>query len=457
MIRRGVLAALAVFLLAAAPATASSVRGGIAAIACPSTSLCLAANTSGDLLWSTDPGGGPAMWHYFQLDTTPDGNGDNINSISCPSTTLCVAVDGEGHVLTSTNPTGGAAAWSIGPSTHAFLESVSCSSVNLCAADALPWVGGQPSILTTSDPASGASSWVGADPTEPGGYVSAFDSISCPSDSECVAAEPGEVAVSSNPTGGSGAWSFVTGLDTNIVNDYVSCPSTSLCVMVGTHVFTSNDPGSAASWVSATSPRGDLTALTCPSTSLCVAAGSEGIVVSRNPTAGASAWATNITLPDVFGSAGAVSAIGCAGPDFCLAGDVNGVMWTSSNPAAGSRAWTEFRPGSPGAGYATEMGQPRVRGFTVIMRFRAIGLPGALASAKAYMVANPSHGHKAIVVGLAKITFTAPHVRSLTLRLNAKGHALLRARHRLTVELVIGPAAYEITWTPTGHATLITG
>lgn len=35
-------------------------------------------------------------------------------AIDCPSTTLCVATDSQGNVVTTTDPTGGAAAWTVG-------------------------------------------------------------------------------------------------------------------------------------------------------------------------------------------------------------------------------------------------------------------------------------------------------------------------------------------------------
>jgi len=131
------------------------------------------------------------------------------------------------------------------------------------------------------------------------------------------------------------------------------------------------------------------------------------------------------------------------------------VMWFSTKPADGSGAWREFRPGSPGPAYAIQVGTPHVRGFSVVIRFKAIGLPGARASADAYLLVPGPKRNKFIIVGSGKITLTAHHVKTLTVRLNAKGQTLLRIRHRLTAQLDAGPTnVYEITWTAAGQATI---
>ncbi len=113
--------------------------------------------------------------------------------------------------------------------------------------------------------------------------------VSCPSTTLCVAVDAvGNVLTSSNPNGGTGAWT-VTSVHPNNSNNGltgVSCPSASLCVVstVGGQVLTSTDPtGGASAW---TATKVDETtfgipdAISCPTTLLCVGADQEGNVVT---------------------------------------------------------------------------------------------------------------------------------------------------------------------------------
>src|SRR5438876_6799504 len=64
-----------------------------------------------------------------------------------------------------------------------------------------------------------------------------------------------------------------------------SCPSVSLCVLVGDGIATSTNPtGGASDWSTFDpSPGDDLYAVSCPSTSLCVAVDRGHVVTSTNP------------------------------------------------------------------------------------------------------------------------------------------------------------------------------
>jgi hypothetical protein len=79
VIRRGLLETLLVLRLVAAQAAASSVTGGIAATACPSTSVYLAANTAGDLLWWTARGRWLRYLALLPPRHDPEQRGDNIS------------------------------------------------------------------------------------------------------------------------------------------------------------------------------------------------------------------------------------------------------------------------------------------------------------------------------------------------------------------------------------------
>ncbi len=196
----------------------------------------MANDSFGAILVSTNPTAGAAAWQrYDDVDPDVDGNGSNGGpAVACPSTSLCVAVDyHSGKILSSTNPAGGAAAWqasSVGPADS--LNAVACASNSLCVA-----VGFDPAfgVATAVDPAGGAAAW-STSTLDP---ISAR-TLSCPASDLCVgggfAAQDDEsnVAMTTDPLGGGGTW---TGVNTNpdFIGDNettaVSCASRELCVL----------------------------------------------------------------------------------------------------------------------------------------------------------------------------------------------------------------------------------
>jgi hypothetical protein len=262
----------------------------IAAISCPSASLCVAGDDGGNILSSTNPTGGASAWRKTKVDTASDI--PFLGPVSCPSVSLCVAVDINGNILSSTDPTGGNSAWRrtkirSGSTTGegSALDALSCPSVSLCVTgDA------DGHIFTSTDPTGPASAWRRTNV--------ALDAVSCPSVSLCVGTTGGaDVVTSTNPTGGASAWTkakIYTGA-AGPLKSAVSCPSVSLCVAVHSdgNIFSSTDPtGGASAWTKA---RIDLegalgVSVSCPSVSLCVAVGAGIILSSTDPTGGADAW-----------------------------------------------------------------------------------------------------------------------------------------------------------------------
>jgi hypothetical protein len=259
----------------------------LVSISCPSASLCVAGETGGNVVASTNPTGGAGAWAVAQASTS----GEKINGVSCPSTSLCVAVDSGGHVVTSTDPTGGAGAWN------------------------------------TAD-------IVGA------GFLSA---VSCPTASLCVAVDSaGNVVTSTNPTGGAGAWTVTDVTKPGDAILGVSCPSTSLCVLVGKGVVTSTDPtGGAGAWTSSDIVgAGFLSAVSCPTASLCVATGGEEVVTSTDPTGGAGAWSVTPVVDPGPGLFVSLISVSCPTVSFCVAVDYEDGVVTSTDPTGGTAAWS---------------------------------------------------------------------------------------------------------------------
>jgi hypothetical protein len=311
----------------------------IAAISCPSASLCVAGDQTG-ILSSTNPMGGASAWNSAAVAS--------ISGVSCPSVSLCVAVDGN-YVLTATDPSGGASAWTkITIDKGGFgLNAVSCPSVSLCVA-----VDNSGNALTATDPTGGASAWTKTNiDTGTGNFLNA---VSCPSVSLCVAVDDsGNALASTDPTAGASAWTKTTihkgGLGPNVL-DAVSCPSVSICVAgdLNGNILTSTDPtGGASAWTKTNIDTGTgnfLNAVSCPSVSLCVAVDDSGnALTSTDPTGGASTW----TRTPVDGGA-YLTAVSCASVSLCVAGDRNGNILTSTDPTGGANTWTRAAVYPPG-------------------------------------------------------------------------------------------------------------
>lgn len=133
--------------------------GGISAVSCPTSTLCIAVDQKGRAVVSNKPTGGVKSWKFFKIDTVAP-----LTGISCPTANLCVAVDSAGDVTRSTHPTLGAKYWSkpvrIDPtqanSSYVGLAAISCPTTKLCVAvDNAP----DGNVVTTTTPTGNAKSW----------------------------------------------------------------------------------------------------------------------------------------------------------------------------------------------------------------------------------------------------------------------------------------------------------
>ncbi len=222
----------------------------LTSVSCPSPSLCVAVssgpslgNTAGRVLTSTEPTSGG--WQVAQLAGSPD-----LRAVSCGTPSLCVAVARDGRVFVSTEPAGGASTWrALGtPGGPGDLEGVSCVATSLCAAGN---AGGD--ILTSTNPGGLGAGWSAAS----GGGSVQITGVSCPTAPRCAAVDDnGDVLTSTDPTGGTGAWHFENLVPYGTPAEFqsprnalfaASCPSTSLCALVGSdgRVFTSTEPFAA--------------------------------------------------------------------------------------------------------------------------------------------------------------------------------------------------------------------
>lgn len=97
-----------------------------ASISCISPSLCLVSSATGSgLAVIRNPSGNPRV----KLTGVDHGA---IPRVHCTPRPFCVAADSNGKVLRSTNPTGPRRAWTIQAVDRAGLDDVACPSTTLC-------------------------------------------------------------------------------------------------------------------------------------------------------------------------------------------------------------------------------------------------------------------------------------------------------------------------------------
>src|SRR6266480_4829793 len=129
----------------------------------------------------------------------------------------------------------------------------------------------------------------------------ALTGVSCASSTLCVAVDDeGGVLSSTDPTGGSDAWTL-SPVDGSAVLVGVSCPSESLCVAIDAsgNVLTSTTP-------------------TAPVWSTAAVDDAGNILTSTDPTGGAAAWTLGNVDPNPL------NGVSCAAATLCVAVDSRG-------------------------------------------------------------------------------------------------------------------------------------
>ena len=297
----------------------------LGAISCPSAALCVAADESQSLTVSANPTGGTATWQPVFLDRA-------VTSLSCPTPRFCLGVS-FGNVVTTTNPTGGAAAWTVTRLPAPALAPLPSSQTGSCPSPSFCTVAGGPGqLFISTDPTGPTRTWQ-AVTLGTGDDIAA---VSCPSASFCAALDPaGHLFTSTDPTGGNTAWTEAT-IDSGYTTG-LACPTVSLCIAtdIEGNIVSSTDPtGGASAWSGAHVGAG-MFSVACGSSALCVATTGNGVATSTDPAAGAGAWTTT-PAP----TSGANPIVSCQGTAFCAIADGNGHVSTSTDPAAGGSTYT---------------------------------------------------------------------------------------------------------------------
>ncbi len=306
------------------------------AISCPSSGFCLAGESSGDVLATTDPASSdPAAWSVDAVDPDASALSDGtpgIQALSCASSSFCAAADGIGHFLSSLHPSTASPAWTASTVTKrpgtAPTASLACPSSGFCA---LSFGSGR--VFTSSDPGRSRPVWRSS--VLPG--AGSGELVSCPTARLCVtAASHDTVFVSTDPGRPRPAWRR-TALARRSAGQIgfmgLACPSVRLCVALNdeNRAFISTHPAAKKpAWRRFALPRGlVVVGLSCPRTSFCVAVESGGrVVATADPAARRPGWSRSDvpTAANPNGGQNPLTAISCADNSFCAvvdeAGDV---------------------------------------------------------------------------------------------------------------------------------------
>jgi hypothetical protein len=199
--------------------------GPISDVSCVASTFCVAVDHRGNVLTSTDPTE-PSTWESpVKIDKNPrtESGANVIWGVSCASESLCVAVDSAGNVLTSTDPTAKSATWRVSSVEGDAIYGVSCPSESLCVA-----VDAGGNVVSSTDPNAPSPTWTVTYHVD----THQLYGISCVRPSTCVAVDSaGNVVSSTEPAEGASAWT-VTSVDSPQQLYGVSCVSLSLCVAV---------------------------------------------------------------------------------------------------------------------------------------------------------------------------------------------------------------------------------
>ena len=310
----------------------------LSTVRCPSNSVCVAVTHAGQVLTTTNASAAKPRWKLTTGLTVggPEESSEQRTAynLACPSIHLCVTSD-MSKIITTTNPTGPASAWHAvdiqpaGLNAEGKLDSLTCPSVTLCVAGLNEWSneeGGGTSLrfATSTNPTGPASAWT----VFPGpSNVDYLTQLACSPGRVCAGGDDGDgVIASADPTGGSGAWSRVTNLTSQL--EYVACPSMSLCVGAGFEGRLAYSTAPATSrWHQAKLPAGRyLTTVSCSSTAFCGATGGDtghltAVLTSTHPTS-ASRW----TLQTFSARGDRLNAISCRSSSFCVAVGDSGLV-----------------------------------------------------------------------------------------------------------------------------------
>jgi hypothetical protein len=197
------------------------------------------------------------------------------------------------------------------------------------------------------------------------------DSVSCPSTTLCVftgratqfaGQQERAVAVSTGPfvpgrqvTGRLTDLPLAIGEDDTFGPWYVSCPSTTACIMSSPDALYATTSPLTGPWViQLTAPSGEeFGDISCAGITFCAVILGRDILISRSPLGGAGTWSRSNLMDVPPDEDEGVSVLSCPSPELCVAGGSGGFIggWIeeSSDPGGGAGAWSGGEVTNPGA------------------------------------------------------------------------------------------------------------
>ena len=337
----------------------------VTVLTCQSSSLCLA-QIGADLDSTTDPAAGLGAWTGSPLPSSLATGIPGIAGIACADTAHCVAALNNGTIASTTTPTGGWASWSISGRLGAGNFQLDPQDAIACPAGGTCLVANAGDLLTVTvgPPASATSA------TNLGGFTG-IGGLACPATGLCVGSDAtGAFVHTTAPQGPAAGWTRTRVPARRRLLRGVDCPTTSLCVAVGTDTIeTTTRPTGSAAWAQTTlgyrygvANNEDTNyfpdafgSVACPSDRLCVIGPrtGSGLVVSTRPTGGAGSWHLE-TMPggmpggNALGSVTAkgpqdYGAVACPSTGLCIAENAFGQVVHSTHPGAREAHWAVTR------------------------------------------------------------------------------------------------------------------
>lgn len=321
----------------------------LAAVTCPSSRLCVAADRDGAVLVSRAPLRGVREWRQIPL-----AGGADLVAVTCPAGSICLAASRDGRLFTSTSPTVGGS-WSASAfSGLSALTGLACAERGPCVA-----TDDAGDVATSPSPGAPAGSWQiahvdGATRSCGSGRCQvALTGITCPGGGLCLAFDDaGQLVRSENPTGGATAWQTLAvdgrgaaltpagGACEFAMCAAVHCSGGESCVAVdsGGQILTSPEPeGPSTAWsIHSTGARGEPVALACAGTSSCEVADQAGEILSTlKPSGGSGAFQAAQVEPLLADGlpAAALTGLACPSTAECVATDARGRIVVGSPPA----------------------------------------------------------------------------------------------------------------------------
>jgi hypothetical protein len=413
-------------------------------VSCPSTSLCVATDATGDVFTSTTPAAGVRTWIKTSIDES-----NRLTGVACPSTDLCVAVDNAGNLATSTDPAHNA--WTVTnvEGTNPFIG-VECPSTSVCAAATAT------DVLVSNSPSAGASAWTitrnadSATGPQCGKYGGTSGCsvtmllLSCGSPNYCAAVDDNGGMLAGDPLMGTWTSSGGPGL---MIEGLACRPDGSCLTLCGAGAGLAGEQCPGNQYDATDLCDGDscftithqqASGLWCPSISLCFATdGGGGLIASTRPTAGTNAW-TTVYLGHANTTYLAVSGLSCPSSTLCVAVNA-GAQLLIGAPLPTTAQIKRL--------LAEQLAPPRPQTL-----FKRHGCSWSFSSPSAgrltitWKLAGKRRAHPVIARGTA--TFHSSGTTKIKISLNPTGKRLLRGARSVRIAAaarVIGAGAPAIT------------